>query len=116
MAEKTRLIEETLEPGISVSFVARKHGLSPSLLSKRRQRIAEDGREAVRVDHEMIGAAASSGRHAVALCAVGRGRKSKVLSCLQALGGRGERPRPHGKFTFRRPDVFRQPDGKRVGC
>jgi len=88
MAEKTRLIEETLEPGISVSFVARKHGLSPSLLPKWRQRIAEDGREAVRVDHEMIGAAASSGRHAVALCAVGRGRKSKILSCLQALGGR----------------------------
>ena len=29
---KIRLVEETLEPGMSVSFVARKHGLSPSLL------------------------------------------------------------------------------------
>jgi transposase-like protein len=32
VAEKIRLVEETLEPGMSVSFVARKHGLSPSLL------------------------------------------------------------------------------------
>jgi hypothetical protein len=44
------LVEETLEPGMSVSFVARKHGLSPSLLFKWRQRMAEGGREAVRAD------------------------------------------------------------------
>jgi transposase len=31
-AEKVRLVEETLEPGMSVSFEARKHGISPSLL------------------------------------------------------------------------------------
>jgi transposase-like protein len=30
VAEKIRLVEETLEPGMSVSFVARKHGLSPA--------------------------------------------------------------------------------------
>ena len=34
VAGKVRLIEETLEPGMSVSFVARKHGISPSLLFK----------------------------------------------------------------------------------
>jgi transposase-like protein len=56
VAEKIRLVEETLEPGMSVSFVARKHGLSPSLLFKWRQRMAAGGREAVRVD-EVIGAA-----------------------------------------------------------
>ena len=50
VAEKIRLVEETLQPGMSVSFVARKHGLSPSLLFKWRQRMAEGGREAVRVD------------------------------------------------------------------
>ena len=57
MAEKIRLVEETLEPGMSVSFVARKHGLSPSLLFKWRQRMAEGGREAVRADDVVIGAA-----------------------------------------------------------
>jgi transposase len=46
VAEKIRLVEEPLEPGKSVSFVARKHGLSPSLLSKWGQRMAEGGREA----------------------------------------------------------------------
>jgi transposase len=57
VAEKIRLVEETLEPGMSVSFVAREHGLSPSLLFKWRQRMAEGGREAIRVDDEVIGAA-----------------------------------------------------------
>ena len=56
VAEKVRLVEETLQPGMSVSFVARKHGLSPSLLFKWRQRMAAGGREAVRVDDEVIGA------------------------------------------------------------
>ena len=55
VAEKIRLVEETLEPGMSVSFVARKHGLSPSLLFKWRQRMAEGGREAVRVDDDRLG-------------------------------------------------------------
>jgi transposase len=56
-AEKIRLIEETLEPGMSVSFVARKHGISPSLLFKWRQRMAEGGREAVRADDAVVDAA-----------------------------------------------------------
>ena len=57
VAEKIRLVEETLEPGMSVSFVARTHGLSPSLLFKWRQRMAEGGREAVRADDVVVGAA-----------------------------------------------------------
>jgi transposase len=55
--EKRRLVAETLMPGMSVSFVARKHGRSPSLLFKWRQRLAEGGRGAVRADDEVIGAA-----------------------------------------------------------
>jgi transposase len=42
---------------MSVSLVARKHGISPSLLFKWRQRMAEGGREAIRADDVMIGAA-----------------------------------------------------------
>jgi transposase len=56
VAEKVRLVEETLQPGMSVSFVARQHGLSPSLLFKWGQRMAAGGREAVRVDNEVVGA------------------------------------------------------------
>ena len=57
VAEKIRLVEETLRPGMSFSFVARKHGLSPSLLFNWRRRMAEGGREAIRVDDEVIGVA-----------------------------------------------------------
>ena len=56
VAEKIRFVEETLQPGMSVSFVARQHGISPGLLFNWRRRMAEGGREAVRVD-DVIGAA-----------------------------------------------------------
>jgi transposase-like protein len=55
VAEKIRLVEETLQPSMSVSFVARKHGFSPSLLFKEAAD-GRGGREAVRVDDEVIGA------------------------------------------------------------
>jgi len=42
---------------MSVSFVARTRGLSPSLLFKGRPRMAAGGRAAVRVDDEVIGTA-----------------------------------------------------------
>ena len=56
VAEKIRLVEETLQPGLSVSFVTRKHSISPSLLFNWRRRMAEGGREAIRVDDELIDA------------------------------------------------------------
>ena len=57
VAAKIGLGEATLEPGRSASFVARPHGLAPSLLFKWRQRLAAGGGEAIRVDDEVIGAA-----------------------------------------------------------
>jgi transposase len=56
VAEKIRLVEETLQPGMSVSFLARKHGISRSLLFKWTQRMAAGSCEAVRVDDEVIDA------------------------------------------------------------
>ena len=55
VAEKIRLVEETLQPGMAVSCVARTHGLSPILLFKWRHRQAAGRRAAVRVDDEVIG-------------------------------------------------------------
>lgn len=57
LEEKLRFVAESNQPGMSVSFVARKHGIVPSLLFHWRRRLAEGGREAVRVDDEVIGAA-----------------------------------------------------------
>ncbi|MFY7820114.1 MAG: transposase, partial [Rhodoluna sp.] len=48
------VIAETMQPGMSISYVARRHGLSPrrDLLWKRLMN--DGGREAVRVDDEVV--------------------------------------------------------------
>jgi transposase len=40
---KLQLVEETMQPGMIVSAVARLHGVSPSLLFKWRQLMSEGG-------------------------------------------------------------------------
>jgi len=54
--QKLRLIEECNRPGMSVSYVARMHGIAPSQLFHWRRRMAEGSREAVRVDDEVVSA------------------------------------------------------------
>ncbi len=53
-AEKVRLVEETTQPGSSVSFVARRYGLSPSLLFRWKRRMIEGGHEAVAADEDVV--------------------------------------------------------------
>jgi transposase len=48
-AEKIRLIEETMQPGMSVSDVARRAGVAPSLLFNWRRRMLEGGLQAVQL-------------------------------------------------------------------
>ena len=54
--EKVRFVEETMWPGMTVSAVARIHGLSPSLLFGWRRRMAEGGQVAVQADEEVVAA------------------------------------------------------------
>jgi transposase len=54
--EKVRLVEQTMQPGMTVSAVARLHSVSPSLLFGWRRRMAEGGLEAVRADEDMVAA------------------------------------------------------------
>jgi transposase len=42
-AEKVRLVEETMQPGMSVSFVARRAGIAPSQLFAWKRRMLEGG-------------------------------------------------------------------------
>lgn len=54
LQEKLRLIEETELPGMSVSYVARQHGVSPSLLFTWR-RLAREGKlSAVRAGEGVV--------------------------------------------------------------
>ena len=54
-AEKLRLVEEAMQPGSSVSFIARRYGISPSLLFTWKRRMLEGGREAVQADEDVVG-------------------------------------------------------------
>jgi transposase len=54
-AEKVRLVEETMQPGMSVSYVARRAGVAPSLLFKWRRLMLEGGHQAVQADEDVVG-------------------------------------------------------------
>ena len=54
-AEKVRLVEEAMQPGFSVSFVARRYGISPSLLFTWKRRMLEGGHQAVAADEDVVG-------------------------------------------------------------
>jgi transposase len=53
---KLAVVAETMQPGMSVSYVARRHGLSPSLVFLWRQSMSEGGKEAARADDEVVAA------------------------------------------------------------
>jgi transposase len=52
--EKVRLVEQTMQPGMTVSAVARLCGVAPSLLFQWRRRMSEGEQEAVRADEEVV--------------------------------------------------------------
>ena len=52
--EKVRLVEQAMQPGMTVSAVARLYGVAPSLLFQWRRRMTEGGQEAVRADEEVV--------------------------------------------------------------
>lgn len=54
-AEKVRMVEEAMQPGMSVSYVARRHGVAPSLLFGWKRRMLEGGFQAVAADEDVVG-------------------------------------------------------------
>jgi transposase-like protein len=54
-AQKIRLVEESMQPGMSVSLVARQAGISPGMLFNWRRRMLEGGFEAVQADEPVVG-------------------------------------------------------------
>jgi transposase len=52
--QKLAVVAETMQPGMSISYVARRHGLSPSLVFRWRRLMTEGGHEAVRADDEVV--------------------------------------------------------------
>ena len=52
--QKLAVVAETMQPGMSISYVARRHGLSPSLVFRWRRLMTEGGQEAVRADDKVV--------------------------------------------------------------
>jgi len=52
--QKLAVLAEAAQPGMSISYVARRHGISPSLLFGWRRRMTEGGKEAIRADDEVV--------------------------------------------------------------
>jgi transposase len=52
--EKLRIVEESLQPGMTVSYAARRHGVAPNLLFRWRKLMREGGGEAVRADGPVV--------------------------------------------------------------
>ena len=55
--QKMRLVQETNQPGMTVSHIARKYGISPSMLFNWRNRMAEGGKKAIAADDEVVASA-----------------------------------------------------------
>ena len=53
---KLAVVAETMQPGMSISYLARRHGLSRSLVFRWRRLMSEGGKEAVRADDEVVAA------------------------------------------------------------
>ena len=54
MEQKLAIVAETMQPGMSISYVARRHGLSPSLVFRWRRLMSEGGKEAIRADEDVV--------------------------------------------------------------
>jgi len=55
VAEKVQLVEESLQPGMNVSYVARRNGLSPSQLFRWRKFMSGGGKTSVQADDQVVG-------------------------------------------------------------
>jgi transposase len=53
-AEKKAIVEETYEPGMTVSYVARKHGISPSQLFTWRRSMENGALEGVKSEDRVV--------------------------------------------------------------
>ncbi len=54
LSEKQRMVEESLQPGMSASEVSRRHGVSPSLLFRWRKLAAAGALKAVGADGAVV--------------------------------------------------------------
>src|SRR5450631_1972510 len=52
--QKMAFVQEAMQPGMTISYVARRHGISPSLIFGWRRRMSEGGKAAIQADDEVV--------------------------------------------------------------
>jgi transposase len=52
--QKMAFVQEATQPGMTISYVGRRHGIAPSLIFGWRRRMSEGGKEAIRADDEVV--------------------------------------------------------------
>jgi transposase len=52
--QKLAVVQEAAQPGMTISYVARRHSIAPSLIFGWRRRMSEGGKEAIRADDEVV--------------------------------------------------------------
>jgi transposase len=52
--QKLMVLQEAAQPGMTISYVGRRHGISPSLIFGWRRRMTEGGKEAIRADDAVV--------------------------------------------------------------
>ena len=52
--QKMAIVQEASQPGMTISYVARRHGIAASLVFGWRRRMNEGGKEAIRADDEVV--------------------------------------------------------------
>ena len=52
--QKLAVLQEAMQPGMTISYVARRHGIAPSLVFGWRRRMTEGGKEAIRADDTVV--------------------------------------------------------------
>jgi transposase len=81
-SEKVRMVEETFEPGLTVSLVARRHGVAPNQLFTWRRLVAQGSLTAASSGEEVV--PASDYRALLATSVLNRGRRrSKVRRAME---------------------------------
>ena len=55
--QKLAVLAEASQPGMTISYVGRRHGIAPSLIFGWRRRMTEGGKEAIRADDEVVASA-----------------------------------------------------------
>jgi len=54
VCEKARMVEESTQPGMSVSYVARRYGVAPNLLFRWRKLMTDGGKSALHAGDEVV--------------------------------------------------------------